>query len=831
MNFNNPNDFSSSPHSTGSIDSDGSDHVLTDADVDVPSSDSEDKDLVEDETVTGIDRDDATKELDDNSITGSSGRLEEALRQAAQQAGTQGIDFDEHGDITMEMANEEVTAAFKPWMNRGAREPGALCSPISQRNQENTNPFSPAFKAEVQSNPDEDDQETMEFTKAVGAILSPRKRGHHVAQLNASKPHTYDQSRVLESGRRSSGLSADLGDETMDLTMAIGGIKENGNISLNDDITNKLIGSDEDEDLSMDFTAVVGGVLSHESASFNKEDFVPKKGRDEPPKNNADLDQNNKFLVQDDQPLSIASGLGQSPASMIERPGAAEDVTTDMDMTTAVGTIIPKQPEIDNRDWGIVSMDQVRRDGGIPRDVSYSIEEPSPGRWVSTATESGSPSLVPAQHDYGDRAVESVEQSLTPRMLSHTSSPAKEPATPSRQVTPKLVRPVTPGKTPPSKNVAMRTGSPKRLFIAKNEQATSSSIHDKLEDGSTPLDSRFHHVARSRPNLNIGLRRTSGQGLDKIGLGSPRVTEMLDRRNSINESSAAFFSNGKPREGVRFADPRLLKYQLEQDRLDDERCESGHSILQAEANDQNAPKKDIRGNLKDKIQSLTPQKKRLNGRKSLHVGAAKGLLGKRPAELDEEEDEDYTTSKQLRALQTSPVKKVKLAPPPSKDTTSGRTRSARSSLAETSNNARPNTPSTRTSPLKGGLATTPKNQPRHKDVEHAATAVRVGLDLEEESAGGESTATKRPKTEDRIHLQDFLNLTSIRFMELTTTKRRHTVAPNPLLDPVIAGADGVSCTNADRQLENCVVAGACTLPMLDLYQHVSARDEVYVPTY
>ena len=835
MNFNNHDDFSSSPHSTGSIDSDGSERVLTDADVDVPSSDSEDKDLVEDETVTGIDRDDATKQSDDNSITGSSGRLEEALRQAAQQAGTQGIDFDEHGDITMEMVDEEVTAAFKPWMNRGTYEPGTLGPPTSQRNQENTNPFSPAFKAQIQGTPDKDNEATMELTKAVGAILSPRKRDQHVEQLNASEPHSYDQNKVLKSGRRSSCLSADLGDETMDLTMAVGCIEGNGNISLDDVIADKLIGSDEDEGLSMDFTAVVGGVLSQRTGSFNQENIVHKKGPVDLPNNNADVDQNNRFLAQDDQPLSIASSLGQIPSSMAERSDAAEDITMDMDMTTATGTIVPKQPETDNRDKGRMGMDQVLGDEKISRVASHSAQAPAPARWVSTATESGSPSLVPAQYHYGDRAVESVGQSLTPKMLSRTSSPSKKPATPSSQVTPQVVRPVTPGKTPPFKNVAMRTGSPKRLFEAEIKQATSSSIQGKLEDGSTPLNSSFHHVTRSRPNLNVGLRRTSGLGLDKIGLGSPRVTEILNKRYSINESSAAFLSNGKPREGVRFSDPRLLEYQFEQERLDGEHSENEHSILQAEANDQNVPKQNMTGNLKDKIQSLTPQKKRLNGRKSLHVGAAKGLLGKRPAELDEEEDEDDTMSKQPRALQmlqTSPVKKVKLAPPPSKDTTSGRlTRSARLSLAETSNNVRPTTSSTGVSPIKGGLATTPEDQPRQKDLEHGAKAVGEALDLEEDSVVAKSNATKRPRTDDRIHLQDFLDLTSIRFMELTTTKRRHTVAPNPLLDPVVAGVDGVSCSSADRQLENCVVAGACTLPMLDLYQHVSVQDRFPMVTY
>jgi kinetochore protein Spc7/SPC105 len=58
-------------------------------------------------------------------------------------------------------------------------------------------------------------------------------------------------------------------------------------------------------------------------------------------------------------------------------------------------------------------------------------------------------------------------------------------------------------------------------------------------------------------------------------------------------------------------------------------------------------------------------------------------------------------------------------------------------------------------------------------------------------------------------------MTSIRFMELTTTKRRHTVAPGASRES--SAADDKD----DLSLERCVVAGACTVPMLELYQHVS----------
>lgn len=109
MNFNNPEEFSSSPYSDSSVNSEdtGSQAFITADEAD--SSDSDDKDLVEDEsTVTGIDADDATAQSSlsarssGGSSTSSSARLDAALQQAARQAGTQGINYDEHGDITME---------------------------------------------------------------------------------------------------------------------------------------------------------------------------------------------------------------------------------------------------------------------------------------------------------------------------------------------------------------------------------------------------------------------------------------------------------------------------------------------------------------------------------------------------------------------------------------------------------------------------------------------------------------------------------------------------------------------------------------------------------
>ena len=145
MNFNHPDDFSSSPNSVDSANSAESNHTSVTAEEDVDSSDSDDKDLVEEETITGIDGEDVTIRSSDGSSTGSSGTLEEALRQAARQAGTQGIDHDENADITMEMANDEVTAAFKPWADNGRNSAEDVSNTNALQDQENIDPFSLTF--------------------------------------------------------------------------------------------------------------------------------------------------------------------------------------------------------------------------------------------------------------------------------------------------------------------------------------------------------------------------------------------------------------------------------------------------------------------------------------------------------------------------------------------------------------------------------------------------------------------------------------------------------------------------------------------------------------
>ena len=843
MNFNNPDDFSSSP-SGGSVNSDdASVHSFVTADDDGESSSSGDHDLVEESTVTGIDAEDVTSHSEVSahssvaSSTGSSHRLEAALQQAANQAGTQGIEYDEHGDITMDMADEEITAAFKPWMKNGVYTPQVIGNPSALHDQENLNPFSPAFKADITGNITQNDQErTMEFTQAAGKILQSNEDHRGSPSRGRRQSGIIGRRRSSSVRRRSSGDGSELQDETMDLTTAIGSIQPRQKA---DERLEEAAGySDEDEELTMEFTTVVGGVLERENATKVLEQDASLDGRlAHQQLHPEEVQRESGSLMDNEETMDMTMMDGGILSSITERTEPAEDQTMGMEITAAIGAILPEQLSTRNKTEAKLLMEHETDVGQLSGSPFYSQpvnREPDgqilnaqglSSRANTIASETGSPSLASSHNRSNPRKSVSLRKSTTPKPGSHQSTPIKKPMTPSKQMTPQPPRPTTPGKTPPLNSVTLRTGSPKKLFKSEIKHAASTP---KL---SLPASLFQRNIESGAATPSIILkprrRRSSGLGIDKEGLGSPRVTELLDRRGSIGDIAKTFTPQGQASMGVRFEDPQVMEQELEVERAEDQRRESGRGILQMEADISGVEaEKDATVNLKEMILSLTPQKKKLNGRKSLHVGAAKGLLGKRPAELDDDEDEE-TPPKRLKGREASPVKNVRLRGPPSKTETTGRiTRSTRGNLVETVGNAQVSTPSMNLSPVKLGNVTTPKDQTRFKDAELQSSATKPPISFEEK-LHNDIHVVDEPADEDsdRVHLQDFLNMTSIRFMELTTTKRRHTVAPNNFLENSTQNVD-VGGQNADqaqsgRELEDCVVAGACTVPMLELYQHVS----------
>lgn len=826
MNFNDPSEFSSSPASAQSDDTGTQAFETADEGVDESTDTDEDKDMEADETLRDVDED-ATLRSTGNSSTSSSGRLEAALQQAANQAGTQGIAYDEFGDNTMEMAEDEVTNAFQPFVDESKRTQ-LIGHGSALEDQENRNPFSPSFGASISRKNEEDENPTMEMTQAVGGILaSSDDTQSSLQRRKVRKSIAGGRRRSGVARRRSSGDGSNIGgDETMDLTMSIGGIYERQDEGREQEV------ADEDEELTMEFTSVVGGVV-------DLHDQQPERFPVQGTQNHEDAD---VTLNEEDMDMTLAAG-GILP-SIPETTEPLDDAT--MDVTTAIGAILPKPLSTADKSQAKHLMELETDAGQLtaspfhdgfhtkPMGAGLADERPLPTQLhkMTIASDTGSPSITTLQSRNSGRKSLEPRHSLTPKALSRQGTPVKTTDTPSKQVTPQIVRPTTPGKTPPSKSVTMRTSSPKMLFKAEIKAVSSTKKAEEETPEPDFKDLLFRKDAITgvtTPSIILKpkRRRSSGLGVDREGLGLPRVAEKLDRRGSIGDSAKAFVAQGKALSGVHFEDPQIMEQELDQERAEDQRRESGRVVLETEADDRNVDDENATANLKDMINSLTPQKNKSKGRKSLHVGAAKGLLGKRPAELDNDEDEDATPER-LQGREGSPVKKIKLPAPPSKNVTTGRvTRSSRHSLAEVTANARASTPSCVYTPSKQN--TTPQEQPRFRNAEDQGS---VKVHSFKQKLEGQTDRAEPIEEDDRIHLQDFLNMTSIRFMELTTTRRRHTTAPHAVeqMSAKKTGQEGEvgEVTEGNTDLERCVVAGACTVPMLELYQHSCRELKSYI---
>ena len=77
----------------------------------------------------------------------------------------------------------------------------------------------------------------------------------------------------------------------------------------------------------------------------------------------------------------------------------------------------------------------------------------------------------------------------------------------------------------------------------------------------------------------------------------------------------------------------------------------------------------------------------------------------------------------------------------------------------------------------------------------------------------------------QIRLQEFLDAASIRFMDLTTTKRRMTYAPTPSKN---RQGNTDEDDEAEVTLESAVVAAACTEPEKELFSHACHELKRYI---
>ncbi|CAI7588321.1 hypothetical protein PCG10_009857 [Penicillium crustosum] len=751
-------DLSSSPFSGSSVGSeDTGAQSLAGEEDDGDSSESDDG---FDAESTAMSMDDMTArsgmsvQSDATSSSSSSARLNEALRQAAQEAGTE---LDEDGEMSMEIADQEITGAFQPWIKKGQRQSFDWGDISARHDDENVDPSKDATAQGLPESDDIDEDEdlSMDVTNAVGRILgkSPGRRQSTARRQSVAEESNY-------------------GDQTMEMTNVVGGIAQEDSPSKFSDI------GDEDEGMTMEFTSAVGKILGNQRIQATNSDQM-------------NFDQDNE-----------------------------SDGGMDMEMTGAIGGILQSGIEANDKVHAKMIMELETDSGQLASSPFQDNVRQSPAKSpvksplryqiAAVACENGSPSLATVRARPPRRS-STPGSSGTPGSASRQRSPHTKPLTPPKQSTPQA-KPTTPSKTPPSGNVTFRSASPKKLFQPELQQSADrrKSLRQSLFE---------HNIATGESTPLFKLqpregRRSSGLGIDKEGLGSPRVAALLDRRQSLGDSTPKFVPQEQPRSGVRFEDPLQLQAEEERDREEEELREDGHIAgLQSD--------RDVTPSLKDMISNMSPKKTRIGSRKSLHVGAARGVLGKRPVELDLDEDEVENSPKRLRGHNVSPVKGVKLPTPMFRE---GNVR--RSMLSPVRRAAS-------SSPPKG--SSTPSQQPRSAfqtsttPLKHGIDALHIASDPQQPEQEEENTPVEEPSEEiEPIQLQDFLKMTNIHFMELTTTKRRHTTAPGSATKKLTRPSGENMPKPGSITFDDCVAAGFCTVPMLELYQHSCRELKSYI---
>ncbi|KAL4784538.1 hypothetical protein BJX76DRAFT_216111 [Aspergillus varians] len=723
-----------------------------------------------------------TAHTDGSESTTATSRLNEALRQAAREAGTRSVDNDDEEEVSMEIADQEITGAFQPWIKKGQRQSFDWEDITARQGQENVDPSkssNPGFSEMTGDDGDED--LSMEVTNAIGRIF-PNNRQSMGYRKSISEETSYEE-------------------QTMELTNVVGGIAQPASPAKSPGANSEM---DNDEEMTMEFTSVVGGVLNRGTGPQNVDQNNVTPGQD-PEYSEWD---NQEDDMEDGADMEMTGAVGGIlPAIQEQTESVDGDHTVGMDFTAAVGKILtPERASPSKADSQLGSSPFQETVRASP--AKSPAKSPAAFHVAAVASESGSPSLASVRSRHTRQSL-SHTSPTTPISMTPQESPTKDASALAAQLT-LADDPSTPGQTPPSRNEVIHSASPRKLLqpeLQVSDSQRKSPGRRNLFGYSVAGESAPLFVLRPP-----GARRSSGLGIDREGLGSPKVAAMLDKRRSIGEEAGDFVPQGKKPQGVRFEDPIKLQEEVDREREEEESREDGHI---KPPND-----RDPTASLRDMISSLTPKKNKLRGRKSLHVGAARGLLGKRPAELDlDEEDEAEITPKRLRRREDmSPVKSVKLPPPPTKEETVGR--AARS----------PARKPLEFSPSKA--STTPTQEP--KKVSVLTDSVQSKLDhpatsSEADKAGTEdgAVANTGPVLEP-IQLQDFLNMTNIHFMELTTTKRRHTTAPDSISKRAarlsLEGDGKSSAANFD----DCVAAGFCTVPMLELYQHSCRELKSYI---
>lgn len=725
----------------------------------------------------------------------TSSSLDGALREAARRAVNHAREPDE---------DEEVIPGFLGWgKNARQRQQQQVASAsqeehLSDGDLPSSSPLKSSPLKEVVDNTE--DGMDMDMTTVGGGIIEPGAPSSPVEDMSMDVTNVYGG--ILSHATHPSNQPGDdesvQDEQTMEFTTAVGNIHR-------DAPSDADSGHQSDEEMSMELTSVMGQVLGAKNKrlqNFMQHSSSPVK------------DSNDEIDATMEMTMEMTSGVGRilSIGNASQEQDADGGNTMAMDITSAVGGIIKPQSAPSDRTAAKKLMEQEADQPEAINTDTTPINSPA-RKLMSSANKdvSDSPGLAAF-------IGKGLRRSNGPMFSNIPQSPLKTAnTTPMSQRRTRSQGPSSPSRSPAQST--SRTPSPQRRALPSRNTSPQARVTPRSSNSSTKLSGSLFQQDSTLPLIVLTPQRPklSGVGIDRSGIGSPRVTEIMDRRGSIGDSAATFSPIPIPgqRKMVAFEDPRVMEEEVDRERRDDEDRESGRSILEKEA-DGGTDDHEATLNLKEMIQGLSPKKMPFKGRKSLHVGSARGVLGKRPTELDEDSDaEEQDGVKRLKGLQGSPVKNIRLQQPPSKAETTG----SRATISRSDDAVNDTiTPSTSQSPQKATQASTPKDQGRFRNVDDDQPTNTINFN----ATPSANIADLQPSDDGRIHLQHFLNMTSIRFMELTTTKRRHTVMPSARKGSLSGDI------KEDISFEKCVVAGACTIPMLELFQHSCRELKKYI---
>ncbi|CAK7220808.1 hypothetical protein SBRCBS47491_004315 [Sporothrix bragantina] len=730
---------------------------------------------------------------DSTSVLESTTDVDEALELATQHAGAQADASRRQRPLD---EDEEVIPAFVGWgkkANNSAPPPAQQSEP-QPRSPQSTRDEDTAMSMDMDVDMD------MDTVRPMGGIIKPGQ-GQQEDGMSMDVTRVYGgiilpQPTADNDSVASSPMimpDSDAGDEPMELTMGLGAIRPAR------EVDEESVEDDGLEDMSMEMTTVLGGVLGRQSIGANKARRLSRRQTIRGP-NDED----------DEAPMDITIGVGKifaggNQTTQQDDPREDEDddgeadmneatMTMGMEITTALGGIL--KPASPTRTHMLAPPLVLQEDAG-------NAKTPSPARRKSASSPKSA-----------------TKASQNSRAISASPKKTPEPATkPSKSPAKLTAEPTTPQRVSPVRFIGSRSKSPKRKAVSAIKNSTTPKSPPKSTAKSPPkasvpsfsksLFAQNPATGAAAPSIVLtpqGRRRQSA--FVGAGPASPKITEIFSRRSSLVDAASDFVvgSAQKDRPVVSFDE------------------HSRHSTPEDDATGSGPlDDREATQNLKDLIQNLSPKKNPLKGRKSLHVGSAKGLLGKRPFELDDDEeldDDDIESQnfvKRLKGPEPSPVKNIRLQQPPSVMETIGRSSRSRRSPSAT--------------PLpfdQSQQSTTPRKSAETDTLKFDSSSREINFDR---SNNADDAAANDDDDAERIHLQDFLKLANIQFMELETTKRRATEGPGAFNKDSGNGNSRLSTDENGKSKDPAIeslVTTVCKVPLLEMYQHACRELKNYI---